>query len=562
MAKTTRNFSSMPEFLQAQGGASMSATIPKDLERNTQARSRQSSILIVSYLIAASLYLYHFLFVPPFIPIQAYPSGDWPFAANPAQMMVERGALIYRDVFEFVMPGTTLVDALIFKVFGLRPWIPNVLSMLLGLGLMGISLAISRRVMHLRVAMLPGALFLVSSFSELLDPVHHFYSLLAAMSAVAVLMERRTITRIAVAGALCGLSSCFTQTRGLAACAGIVVFLWWESRQCREGWRVFLKNAAYLAAGFAAILLLVSGYFIWKAGVARFVWCVFIFPVKYYPKQANWNSFMVIRDFTRDFSPHLGVDFHLKMLYINGRKLFLLLTTPTVFVLFFVRYWLKYGKERWDLWARPMLVACVGLMMFLSIINSPSPLRMDISSLPALILLGWLLDSPGKLARTLVVIGAVAVLLVALYSVVRLRPVVAQVITTPRGRFAVLRAGLSPLRPSDEFQCSEYIWIEQHTRPGDYFYAPLGAKMYFYFDLLNPTPLTRIDNNGYTTPEQVADVIRGLEEHRVRYIFWGPSDALDTVARIYKRPLQRRSGVFGRTECQGRNLGKESPVTL
>jgi hypothetical protein len=529
MAKMIRNSGSTLEFLPVQAGASMSATDRDTLRRDMPARSRQSSILTVSYLMAAALYLYHFLFVPPFIPVETSPAGDWHFAANPAQMMVEQGALIYRDVFEFVMPGTTLVDALIFKVIGLRPWIPNVLSMLLGLGLMGLSLAISRRIMHLGVAMLPGALFLVSSFSALLDPVHHFYSLLAAMSAVAILMETRTTTRIAAAGALCGLSSCFTQTRGLAALAGIAVFLWWESRQRRKGWRVFLRDAAYLAGGFAAILLLVNGYFIWKAGVTRYFWCVFVFPVKYYPKQANWNSFMVIRDFTRDFDPHFQVDLHLKMLYVNGRKLFLLLTTPIVFGLFFVRYWLKYGKEPWELWARPMLVACVGLMMFLSITNSPSPLRMAVSSLPALILLGWLLDSPGKIARTLVAIGTVAVLLVALYSVIRLRPVVAGVIPTPDGRLAVLKAGLSPLRSSNEFQCSEYIWIEQHTRPGDYFYAPLNAEIYFYFDLLNPTPLNRIENNGYTTPEQVADVIRGLEEHHVRYIFWGPSDSLDTI---------------------------------
>lgn len=489
------------------------------------AQSRRSSILIVSYLMAASLFLYHFLFVPPFTPIQIYEAGDWHFAANPAQMMVERGELIYRDVFEFTMPGTTLVDALIFKVVGLRPWIPNVLSMLLGLGLVGLSLAMSRKIMRPGVAMLPGALFLVSSYDELLDPVHHFYSLLAGMSAVAVLVERRTITRIAAAGALCGLGSCFTQTRGFAACVGITVFLWWESRQRGEGWRAFLRDAAYLAGGFAAILLLVNGYFIWKAGVARFFWCVFIFPERYYPKQANWNSFMVIRDFAPRFEFHL----HFQMLYINVKKLFLLLTTPTVFALFFVRYCLKRGKEPWDFWARPMLVACVGLMMLLSITNSPSPLRMAVSSLPALILLGWLLDSPSKTPRTLVAIGTVAVLLVALYAAIRFRPVVAGVISTPRGKFAVLKAGEWPFRLSDEFQYREYIWIEQHTRPGDYFYAPLNAQMYFYFDLLNPTPLNRIENCGYTTPEQVAEVIRGLEEHRVRYIFWGPADSLDAI---------------------------------
>ena len=116
------------------------------------AGQRHSSILSVLYLVAALLFLYNFLFVPPFVPIQNYPAGDWYFAATPAQMMVERGESIYRDVFDFAMPGTTLIDAVIFKVVGLRPWIPNALSMILGLGLAGLSLAISRRIMHRGIA--------------------------------------------------------------------------------------------------------------------------------------------------------------------------------------------------------------------------------------------------------------------------------------------------------------------------------------------------------------------------------------------------------------------------
>ena len=53
---------------------------------------------------------------------------------------------------------------------------------------------------------------------------------------------------------------------------------------------------------------------------------------------------MVIRYFAPRFEFHL----HLKMLYFNVKKLLLLLTTPTVFALFFVRYCLKHGKEPWD----------------------------------------------------------------------------------------------------------------------------------------------------------------------------------------------------------------------
>ena len=48
-----------------------------------------------------------------------------------------------------------------------------------------------------------------------------------------------------------------------------------------------------------------------------------------------------------------------------------------------------------------MLVAIVGFFMLLSIAPAPDGARMAVSALPALILLGWFLDSPRQLARAL-----------------------------------------------------------------------------------------------------------------------------------------------------------------
>ena len=42
----------------------------------------------------------------------------------------------------------------------------------------------------------------------------------------------------------------------------------------------------------------------------------------------------------------------------------------------------------------------------------------------------------------------------------------------------------------------------------------------FFLDLRNPTPIPQITNNGYTTTQQVQDVIAGLERHRTQYIAW------------------------------------------
>lgn len=502
----------------------------EDLHANRSGGSHWPTVLLIGNLLIASLFLFRFLFVWPFTPINPYARGDWYFAANPAIMMLKQGQLLYRDAFDFAMPGVTLLDALIFKFIGFQPWIPNVLSMLLGISLVGVSFVICKKVIGLKLAILPGSLYLLYTYGELLDPVHHFYSVLAGMLAVAVLLEGRTTTRVAAAGALCGISACFTQTKGFAICVGIAIFLIWELRQKRESWRVCLTEELYLAGAFAAVLLLVNAYFIWHSGVTRFFWCVFVFPVKYFPKQANFNSLMVMHEYV----PHF--DHHLESMYFNVRKLVLLVTTPCVLGAFFLFYLSDRGKHSREFWARPMLIACVGTLMFLSIANSPRPIRMAMGSLPALILLGWF-ASLLKRPRAVLAISAVAIVPVVLYCTVHLRPRVAGIVHTPRGDVAVLK----PFA----YQCAEYPWILQHTRPGEYLYAPLSADVYFYFDLLNPTPLSRIENNGYTTPDQVNDVIRGIEEHRVRYIYWSPANALDSIpkwedpADAHLEPLRR-----------------------
>ena len=112
----------------------------------------------------------------------------------------------------------------------------------IGLAFAGLSIQISRKVMSARLALLPGALFLTIPFARFLDGTHHWFSGLAVVAAIAVLIEKRTPARISAAGALCGLALCFTQMRGLLSALGIGVFLLWEARRNLQGWRDKLRN--------------------------------------------------------------------------------------------------------------------------------------------------------------------------------------------------------------------------------------------------------------------------------------------------------------------------------
>ena len=459
------------------------------------------------FLLAALGFLYRFLFIPPFLPVENNGIADSLLYLAPGQRMFE-GDLIYKVVFEYVTPGTALVNFLMFKLFGLRLWIPDLLALLLGLGLVWLGVVVSRTMMRPGLALLPSAIFLVSRRAYLLDPTHHWYSVLAAIAAIAVLLERRTPARIAAAGFFCGLSACFTQTRGLAVVAGFAFYLWWESRQRREGWRRLLGKESWLLASCLATFIAVNAYFISNAGFVRYLWCTIAFPLKYYPKGGPWNTFEAV---TTEFPVYASLR---TFVHPFGLWLSLFVTAPLLILLFFVHYWRGSNKEPLDYWERPMLVAIVGFFMLLGIAPAPDSVRMAMSGLPAFILLGWFLDSPRKIARALAIGLAAGALIVAIDCFATRKPVPAGVLVTPQGKVGL----------TDRALYEKYTWIQQHTRPSQYFYEAGYAEVYFYLDLRNPTPLSEIQDTGYTTSEQITEVIHGLEQHQVQYILWEPGN--------------------------------------
>jgi len=464
----------------------------------------------VLFLLASLILLYSFLFVLPFTPIDR--SLDGLFYVSDGKRMYE-GEVIYRDFFQFSTPGAAIVYSILFKLFGLRLWIPNIALLLLGLGLLCLSLVVAKKLMRPSIALLSSAIFLVGVYRTLLDPTHHWYSVLCVAAALALVTERRTLARLAAAGCFCGLATCFTQLRGLAAVVGFGAFLWWEFRQRREDWREWLKKEAGLVGSFLATILAVNAYFVWKAGLTRFLWCTVVFGIEYYPKQADANTLLGFMQSLPEFRSLSD------LLWRSAAWLFLYAVIPLTYILFFARYWRASGKEPVELWERPMLLAMVGSFMLLSVVPAPTIQRMGSSTLPGIILLGWFLNSPRKFARVLAGVLAGGVLLTASRGVVRFQNIERWIFTTPQGQIAI-----------EDLDASwEYAWVQQHTRPSDYFYAArLPAGMYFYLNLRNPTPLPFITNNGYTTPRQVAEVIQGLEQHQVRYVLW-PSWDLDTL---------------------------------
>jgi hypothetical protein len=189
--------------------------------------------------------------------------------------------MIYRDFFQFTTPGIQVVYLALFELFGARAWVPNAGLVLLGLSFTWLSVVISRAVLRGPTAYLPGIFFVVTAFVTDFDATHHWCSGLAAMAAVAVLVEKRTVARLAGAGALCGFAAFCVQTTGALAVLGLSLFLLWEQWQERQNRRSLVIGEACLFGVFLSTLLALDAYFVWKVGLKCFLDHTVVFLLKY-----------------------------------------------------------------------------------------------------------------------------------------------------------------------------------------------------------------------------------------------------------------------------------------
>ncbi|MGA3225045.1 MAG: hypothetical protein ABSC65_14855 [Acidobacteriaceae bacterium] len=176
-------------------------------------------ILALSFA-AALIFLYLRTFRLPATPFIGI--GDQIlFFARAARMVHEQ--VLYRDFFELVPPGTDLLYAAAFRLFGIHAWVIQAWAIALGLALCWVMTGIAIRILRGALVLLPALLFLVFDFSSGLDLTHHWYSTLAALAAVGVLMGGVRLQRIVAAGALCAVATLFTQTQGGLTFLALVV---------------------------------------------------------------------------------------------------------------------------------------------------------------------------------------------------------------------------------------------------------------------------------------------------------------------------------------------------
>jgi hypothetical protein len=460
--------------------------------------NERPTLLTASVLLGGFIFLYLSLFRLPDIPIPYLPGDATTYLFNASRML--HGQVIYRDFFEFTLPATEVFYLTLFKIFGNRAWIPNVTLILLGLGTAYLMIVISRKVISGVAAYLPAVLFLVIPFRSHLDATHHWFSTLFVMAAVALLVVHISALRLVGAGALCGVAMCFKQSTGLPAVLGLGLFFLWAAATHQLSWVNFRRAQLYLWSAFGIVVVLFNAYFAFKAGLGTFLYQTVEFGLRYWPSE-KWNTFGV---YMTDM-PALHPWYRLPVFAIWA-SIYLLI--PLIYILFFVRY-RDQKEERPTLpWDRLILIAIMGVTLFLGVAAAPSWMRLCFVAPPGLILFVWFLNSPGRFLTIRTAAVWVAVIVLAIGECGERWAGWQKVVQLPIGRVVLY----------NEVQYEQIRFLLENTKPGDYFFG--NNMLNYLLDLRDPSPIPSVTPSDYTRPAQIQQTIKGLEKCHVRYIYW------------------------------------------
>jgi hypothetical protein len=328
---------------------------------------------------------------------------------------------------------------------------------------------------------------------------------MAATAALLVVMEQRSVLRVAMAGALWGIATCFTQSVVLGV-LGLAIFLVWEHASDESRALLFKKEAA-LFASFLAVLLAVNWYFIWQVGLKGFLYYTVVFVAKYYPSDwfNTWRVYLhgwhAIRDNAANW-PDIPTYFFIHALI------------PGIYVLFLLRYRKERPFYRDESWNRIVLINVIGISLFLSVAAAPACNRLYTVSVPAIITLVWFCTRLRNLGPKLAA---------ALTAIALILACVKPVVTQTRWRaFLDLPAGRTAFFDAAQYEKTK--WVAEREQPSEYFFG--DELVSFLLDLRNPARIPFLRPSAYTRPEEVQDLLQALELHKVRLIGWYP--VLDT----------------------------------
>jgi hypothetical protein len=443
--------------------------------------------------IAAAVYILVHLFHFPATPI--WRDGDQSVFLEHAERMAN-GEVLYRDLFQFNLPGTEYLYYFLFRCFGFRLSIPSlaIFPTLTAVTLLVYSL--SRIVLNGLTALFPAIAFMVVCQHVFIDATHHWYSILLVLLTINLIARSRSPQYIAWAGVFLGLATVFTSSRGPFVALGVSLFFFWRSRSWREAARdVFtLLAPLFIVVGLVLIYLAVT------VGPRTLFFSLVDFPLRYY-SAADGNGF-------RGFFNGLTFGLRANSIMPDFRWLARSLAVPLLLLAFIAT---RFRKREEDLRESPrnqtlVLFALVGSCAFLAVLGSTSGLRLCCAAPFAFILGAVMLQEMGPRWMINWALAAVTIVAITEAGVEVARPV--WTLHVPQGVVAI----------PDKQVYEEYDWIARHSCAGDQLIPE--PKYNFVLGLRNPTKLDWLTPDAYTRPEQVRELLATLRQQPVRFIVW------------------------------------------
>jgi hypothetical protein len=461
---------------------------------------------VILFLMATLVILYLRSFLLPGTPLAA--QYDAVFFFEHAKRIL-LGQVPFRDFFVFVMPGTDLLYAGIFRIFGVHAWVAAAIVILLGLALTAVVLRISQKILHGNAAFLPPLLFLIFDFDSARDATHHWYSTLFVLMAALVLLSGRKRRRVFYAGILCGIATIFTQSQGLFGFVSIAVFLLSIGLIEKQSRALLLKQMAILGAPFAVIVGGVLGYYAYRAGAHALVYALWHYPVLFTATRYTFPLFPELAS----HQSHTEV-----ARSVSQICLYLLVPLSYVFCLLHI----FYRRDRMDrqVWAAILLVNLVGFGLLATLASGPAYHRLCTVAPPAIIAFVCILNGERALDRGVrLALWTISIALVLILPI-RLQHMTPYYLDLPTGRTALLN--------KDQFVVDK--WLAERTHQNDLFFGLTPAS--FTLGLQNPTPLDFAYPTAMTPPVLEDALVLSLQRHPAKFIFlhspepWEKKDSL------------------------------------
>jgi hypothetical protein len=456
----------------------------------------------------AAIFFYLHLFRFPFVPIWHW--GDQSIFLDHAEHML-RGEVLYRNLFQFNLPGTEYLYYFLFLCFGVRMWIaPLAVFITLTVATL-LVYSLSRTVLRGPAALLPAIAFAVVDLRSSLDGAHHLYSTVLVFLAVNLIARARSSFSISCAGAVLGVSALFTSSRGVFVAIGVSLFFIWKLRD----WRKASQAIVALLAPFVAVIAAMLAYLATTVAPYTLFESLVVFPLRYYP-QGRFNTPAA---FFAELSGVLPLRAYSVLpvgFWLASKAL-----APALLIAFLVSRFLGKSTARRESPSHQILVLCflAGCFALIGGTGSLSLPRMNCAVAFAYILGTAMLVEIGQRRLIAGLIALMAATACVEMAVATMRP--AYIFEAPRGSIFLLNR--------DRYELIS--WLSRNGRPGDQLFG--DPDLNFVLNFWNPAGVQWVEPGAFTRPEQVRGLLTALEQNRTRFIIWsafveqpGPGDNL------------------------------------